>query len=128
VQGIMFWAMCMMFYFDSWDFIIPAAILYILSFSLGMGGTSYPYVAEILPPIGVGVVQGVQWIFTGAVGLLTPILRDPDVLGILPLMSFFTCVCVASFFLLDYLIIETKGKSSKQIASDYETLPYKFLR
>lgn len=128
IQGLCFWGMCMMFYFDNWTFILPASIIYILSFSLGMGGTSYPYVAEILPPIGVGIVQAVQWVFTATIGLLVPVLRDPDTLGILPLITFFTIMCVFGFFILDALIIETKGKSKAKIEKEFENLPWKFLR
>jgi len=128
VQGIMFWGMGMMYYFDWWGLLYPAAIIFILSFSLGMGGTSYPYIVEILPPVGVGMAMGTQWVFTALIGYFIPTLAKNDVLGVMPLMIIFGWICVAGFIILDWLVIETKDKSESKVANDYQNLKYRFLR
>jgi MFS family permease len=128
VQGLMFWGMGMMYYYSWWGLLYPAAIIFILSFSLGMGGTSYAYIVEILPPIGVGLAMTCQWVFTAMIGYFIPTLAKENVLGVLPLFIIFGCLCIFGFFLLDWLVIETKDKSGSQIADEYKNLPYRFLR
>lgn len=46
----------------------------------------------------------------------------------MPMMVIFTAICVVGFFIIDYLVIETKGKADKDISHDYLYLEYKFLR
>jgi len=80
----MFWIMGMMYVYNWWGLLYPTTIIYILSYSLGMGGTSLTYVIEILPPLGVSVTIGSQSVFTGLISLLIPILAKDEVLGVLP--------------------------------------------
>lgn len=102
-------------------------MLYIICFSIGMGGTSYPFTAEVLPPIGMGISMFTQWIFTGLIGYFTPSLAEIWI-GVLPLMIIFASICTIGFFILDYFVIETKNKADKEISEAYLRLPYKFLR
>ena len=55
---------------------ITGVILYMLGFAQGIGGTIMPYMADILPPIGVGFVSAMQWFFTSLIGKTTPYFVD----------------------------------------------------
>merc|ERR1711862_496973 len=111
-----------MIYFNWYGLMIPACIVYIFFFGIGIGSAYFAFVTEILPPIGVGICMTTQWICVAIVGKFVPILKDS--IGILPLCTFFCFVCIIGFLLLDWLVIESKGKNQEQIIEEYKTLPY----
>ena len=82
--------------------------------SIVVGGTTYPYCAEILPPIGVTSCFVAQYFCCALIGSLTPTLTNVWP-GIVKLSIFFTCVCTAGIFIVDYIVIETKGKTVEEI-------------
>ena len=89
-----------------------------VSFAVGMGGCSYPWAAETLPPVGVGLSLTVQWLWCAVIGKYTPVWAD-DWPGLLPTMIAFTTVCTVSVVLLDILVVETKGKTEAEITAGY---------
>ena len=92
---------------------------------MGLGGTLTAYVGEILPPLGVGLAFSVQWLMTAIVGQFMPRLITDLGPGIL--IIFFAIVCFIIVFIMDYLTIETKGKSESQIANEFINKKYKFM-
>lgn len=55
LQAISFWMFSMMKYYEWYTLLYFPCILYMVSFAVGLGGCSYPWTAETLPPIGVGL-------------------------------------------------------------------------
>ena len=49
-------------------------VVYMLGYSMGLGATLVPYCAEILPPVGAGFVNAVQWVSAAIIGKMVPIL------------------------------------------------------
>lgn len=58
---------------SSWIPVI-SVILYMVGFAVGLGATIIPYTADILPPIGVGLANAIQWIGAASIGKFVPIL------------------------------------------------------
>ena len=46
---------------------IPVAIIYTVAFGVGLGGTSYTFISDILPPSGIGIANLSQWICIGLI-------------------------------------------------------------
>ena len=46
----------------------------------------------------------------------------------IPLCVFFTCVCGCGIFILDYICIETKGKTTEEIDNAYRNFKYKMFK
>ena len=49
-------------------------ILYIITFACSMGSIFVVYCVEVVPPFGVGVSFGFQWLFSAIIGLVAPVL------------------------------------------------------
>lgn len=49
---------------------------YIFGYSIGLGGTANAYVAEFVPPIGVGFVVFIQGLSTIGIVKIAPIMFD----------------------------------------------------
>lgn len=94
-----------------------------VAFGIGMASASFPWVPETLPPVGVGFSWFWQWTFCAIIGKYSPVLSDS--LGVLTLSIFFTIVSVIGCIMLDWLAVETKGKNSEQIRSEYLTAKWK---
>lgn len=71
------------------------------------------YNSEILPSSGVGVVVAFQWIVSGLIGVLIPILKDA--IGIEAI--FFSCslLVVVGMLILNVMGEETLGKTKQEI-------------
>ena len=82
-----------------------------------MAGASIPWLVETVPPVGVGLSIFFHFLFQALIGKFIPILHS--YVGVSPLSAFFTFNCFLGFFILDWLCIETKGKSPAIIVSEY---------
>jgi MFS family permease len=105
--------------------LVVSVIVYMIPYAIGLGGTLTAYVGEILPPLGVGLAFSVQWLMTAIVGQFMPRLITDLGPGIL--IIFFAIVCFIIVFIMDYLTIETKGKSESEIANEFINKKYKFM-
>lgn len=102
-----------------------AVVVYMMFFAVGLGGSQMAYISEILPPLGVSISGAIQWILTAAIA--QSLLTLMTAFGPTTMILFFTSACFLFFFTLDYLMIETKDKTSEEIARDFQNKSYKFL-
>ena len=109
-------------YFEWFHLIYLVSVIYMISYSMGVLGPSYPWVAEVLPPAGNGFIFFFSYIFLGCNGKLFHYIHEA--FGTLPLYIFFTTNCFVGVVVVDWLVIETKGKSPAQI--EYEYLNHKW--
>ena len=72
-QGISFFVLFAFLQLDLKHWIFLPVSTYLIGFALGLGATTLIYTVDILPPNGVGLALGVQWISTSLVGKYTPI-------------------------------------------------------
>jgi hypothetical protein len=70
---------------------------------------------------------GLGWSLFGCIGLLGPLMTD-EWLGPIGTMMFFTFCCVVAIFVLDYAIIETKGKQMDDVVHEYLNFRYRRFR
>ena len=82
VQAVMFWGLAAMDYWDWWYLLYPVTSIYMISFSIGIGSTLFPYIAEILPPLGISIIMASQWIFLASFTFLIPIVTKESVFGV----------------------------------------------
>lgn len=94
-----------------------AVVIYMLLYSVGLGGTQGVYISEVLPPVGVGFAFAVQWAFTGVTGLTFPFLIKA--VGPVAMASFFLIFSVFSGFYIWGTAVETKDKSAKAIFEEF---------
>jgi len=94
------------YYNQGWWLLIPV-VIYISGFSIGMGGTIFFYIAEILPSIGLGICFFVQWICTSCIAYFMPgLIKD---YGGEWIMIFFSCCCGGALVFIVIFAKETKG-------------------
>ena len=84
-----------------------SVVIYVVVFAVGLGGSLNAYLSETLPPLGYGLSLSMQWIVTALVGQFLPNLMES--FGPTTLMICFAVIGISLFFILDYLIIETKS-------------------
>lgn len=101
------------------------AVIYIVAFAVGLGGSYSAYLCEILPPAGVGISMTIQWVLTALIGYFTPTVND--IFGELVVLIFFTVMCILLFLGLGQWTIETKGKKEQQITEQFEHGDLKFM-
>lgn len=90
-------------------------LLYIFSFAISYGPVTWIYLAEILPPKGIGIAVSASWITTILVGLGFPILKNPSILdthGVFLLFAF--CCFICGLFII-FFVKETSGKTPAEI-------------
>jgi hypothetical protein len=106
--------------------LFPICILYTLANEVS-AGAMFPWMTETLPSLGVGMGLGLGWSLFGCIGLLGPLMTD-EWLGPIGTMMFFTFCCVLAIFVLDYAIIETKGKQMDDVVHEYLNFRYRRFR
>ena len=111
------------FYYENKYLLASAVIFFIISFSIGQGSTIYVYQAEILPPVGVGAVCCTQWIACILVSGFTPYLVNT--FGLINVSIGFCVTCLILFILVDFICLETSGKSEVQIADEFRKSEYR---
>lgn len=80
-------------------FLYIAIILFIVGYAIGLGGTLYVYVSEILPPIGIAFVIFSQWVFVAFIGKFIPDIVDQ--FGTIAVSFGFAVICFVVFFAID---------------------------
>jgi hypothetical protein len=83
-----------------------------------------PWMVETIPSVGIGLALGLQSLITGLVGMFVPLMND-DWIGSTGTMVFFGAWCWIGIFVLDYVVIETKGKQTDEIEKEYMNFKYK---
>mgnify|MGYP002142512415 CR=1 FL=1 len=102
-----------------------AVFLFIVFYSTGLGACFYVYAAEVLDPEAASVAGAALGTIGAIMAKAVPILIK--LLGESGVMCFFGCTCLFSIFLLDYFIIETKGKIERTIYMEFLHKKYRFL-
>lgn len=95
---------------------LVSVVFYMVSFALGPGGTMPLYCAEIIPPVGMGISNALQWLAAFLVAYLVPLLKDVSIYIIL---SFFVVCNILSYFFTILTCIETKGLTEAEIIETY---------
>lgn len=94
-------------------------VIFMANFGLSLGPIVWLYIPEIVEPEVVPFSTLSNWASAAIVMILFPIMIDK--LGNSgPLFLFFALWSLASFCLNQRLVIETKGKTEKQIYSEFE--------
>lgn len=94
-----------------------SVIIYMVFYTVGLGSTQALYIAEILPPVGVGFALAVQWAFIGITGLIIPFLVNS--IGFVALAVFFLIFSLLAGLFLWLTAVETKEKTSREIFDDF---------
>jgi hypothetical protein len=110
---------------ESYALLYPTCVLYTLGFA-SVGGAGAPWTEETIPSAGIGIGLGVQWFCTCLIALFGPMMGDkwPGPTGTLIFYCFW---CWIGIFVLDWVIIETKGKQMEEIENDYLKFKYRPL-
>ena len=94
-------------------------VLYLAGYELGWGAVVWVMMAEVFPlkarGAGMGVGAVVLWGATGIITAVFPIMSDHNHLGIGKSMYVFAGINLVLFFLVRWLVPETKGRSLEQI-------------
>jgi sugar porter (SP) family MFS transporter len=97
-------------------------ILYLAGYELGWGAVVWVMMAEVFPlkvrAAGMGVSAVVLWAATGIITGIFPTMSDPKKLGLGHSMWVFAAVNIVLFFLVRWLVPETKGRSLEEIELD----------
>jgi nitrate/nitrite transporter NarK len=93
----------------------------------GLAGAGIPWIVETIPSVGIGMALGVLAFGGAFTGFFVPLMTQkwPGPTGT---MIFFCFWCWAGIFLLDYAIIETKGKQADEIEQEYLNFKYRPFR
>jgi hypothetical protein len=108
---------------DSYAVLYPTCVLYTLGFA-SVGGVGAPWMEETIPVAGIGMALGVQWFCTSLIGLFGPMMGEkwPGPTGTLMFYCFW---CWLGIFVLDFVIIETKGKQMDEVEEEYLNFEYR---
>ena len=123
VYGIM--GMLLGFYALNWGLSLDrqylpviSALVYMISFGYGLGGTLYAYIPEILPATGVGMAMFVKWMFIGLANLIVPTMIDK--LGLFWSLNFFLVMNCISLVVIQVFGVETRGMNSAEIMRSFK--------
>jgi SP family arabinose:H+ symporter-like MFS transporter len=102
---------------ESYDLLYPTCVLFVLGFA-AIAGAGIPWMVETIPSLGIGIGLAAQWFCTGLIGLFAPLMTEkwPGPTGT---MGFFTFWAIFGIFVLDWVMIETKGKQTDEIEQEY---------
>jgi hypothetical protein len=109
-----------------YELLYPTCVLYMVGYG-ALAGVGMLWMVETIPSVGIGMALGVEWFCGGLVGLFVPMMTDkwPGPTGTL---IFFTFWAVIGIFVLDYAIIETKGKQMDEVEQEYLHFKYRPFR
>ena len=125
IEAISWFVLYIGYHYKTLWVLIVACMAYMIAFAIGLGGTETAYISEILPPLGVGLSLGLQWFMNALIGIVVPILVKA--VGGSSIILFFGIASFLLGFLLDYVTIETKGKSEKMIVQEFSEGKYRFF-
>lgn len=124
-QGVGMLLLFIGFQMKEFSLLAAAVVIYMLAFAIGLGGSQMAYLSEILTPKGISFACGMQWIMTAAIA--QSLLTLKSLFGATALILFFTVACFIFTITLDYLMIETKGKSNETVAKEFQERRYRFF-
>lgn len=101
------------------------AFVHTMGYAIGLGGALNAYLTEILPPVGVSITLSTAWLGLATFGKLIPILAAT--FGDPMLLLAFSAMGLICFFIMDWRIIETKGKSEAAVYVEFATKPYRYF-
>lgn len=87
---------------------------FVAAFEFAPGPIVWLYMGEILNDKGISVAVFLNWLFTLIIGLVTPTLLKPDVLGGGTFIMFGVFNCLSCVF-IGLFMRETKGLSDEQV-------------
>ena len=97
--------------------LVIASLFYIITYAIGLGGTITAYVGEVLPPAGVGLAFGCQWVNIAITGLTFPFLTAA--VGETAMIIGFGVISALGAVGLFLWTIETKNKSLEQVEEEF---------
>ena len=100
---------------------IVMVLLFTAFFEFSIGPILWLYLAEILPPAGLGIAVFLNWAVVILISLLTPIM-----IGWSKVITFiiYCAFCIVGGFFVVIFIKETKGKSKDELKRLYNCLLY----
>lgn len=111
---------------ESYGLLYPTCVLYVLGFIL-LAGPGTPWMVETIPSPGIEIAFGLQFFIIGLLGLFGPMMTD-QWLGPIGTVAFFCFWGIVGVFVLDWVVIETKGKEMDEIEQEYSVLKYRLFR
>lgn len=103
--------------FSSGFLVVAGCFIYMVSFSVSLGGTLYPYLAETVPAVGISFAAITQWLLACFVGLyaldIMNRFKEFNTFYTFMVVAFLGCVLFAGYS------VETEGKSDAQIQSEF---------
>jgi hypothetical protein len=97
-------------------------IMYLVGYELGWGAVVWVMMSEVFPlrnrAAGMAVSAVVLWAATGVVTAVFPLISTPERLGLGGSMYLFAGINVVFFFLVKWIVPETKGRSLEEIELD----------
>lgn len=90
--------------------------------AIGFGCNISAYLTETLPVSGLSFTIALGWIFQATVAKVMPLVAEP--FGDVNMILFFSVTCLSSVLILDYFMIESKGKSDLRVIKEFQTKAY----
>ena len=101
--------------------ILIGLVVFMADFGLSLGPVVWLYIPEILEPDLIPFSTGANWGAATLITILFPILKSAFGTPA-PLFLFYAAYCLLGFLFSQKYVIETKGKSEKEIYDEYEKL------
>lgn len=116
-------AIGILFIFDDWGpsgmFVFALLIVYMIIYGISLGPVVWLYVPEIIPAKIVPLATMMNWLGCSLCVILTPIAIHDNDNNPYPVFLFYGAITLLFFFVNLALMVETKGKSSEQIARSF---------
>lgn len=125
LQGFMIFVILLSDYYKLGWLGIIAIVLFSNGYSMGLGGSWMAFLSETLTPTGVSVAGAVNFIASGTMGKLLPLLAAKY--GDLNMLMCFGITALLNALILDFFVIETKGKKEERIILEYKLKTYRPL-
>ena len=125
LQGFMIFVILLSDYYKLGWLGIIAIVLFSNGYSMGLGGSWMAFLSETLTPTGVSVAGAVNFIASGTMGKLLPLLAAKY--GDLNVLMCFGITALLNAMILDLFVIETKGKKEERIILEYKRKKYRPL-
>lgn len=117
MQAVAYFVFLVGLVFQSGWLAVAGCFLFMASFSVSLGGTLYPYLAETVPAVGISFAAITQWLlacFVGKYALeVMNRFKEFNTFYTFMVVAFVGCVLFAGYS------VETEGKSDAQIQSDF---------
>ena len=113
IQGLNLAALLVGIYFEIYLILPLFVLIYLMAFAVGLGSTLGLYCNEILPPVGVGVMQALNWGFATLIGKLSPL--GVKLIGGKSVLLVFAVLCGVFFIVIGFFCEEPRkaGRGDK---------------